>query len=312
MPSRLCAAVLLAALLGPPASAKDDPAALAAAARQVLKTHCYRCHAGDGSSSGYPFDVTKHDSLTKKIDADEPQVVANSLDKSPLWDAIRKPSPEKSARMPQKESSERNMFGDTEREVIKKWIVAGAPPFPEATARPFRTLRAELTAVRDHLNAADRTTRPHLRYFTLANQHNDPRVTDEDMRYLRAALSKVLNSLSWKAKVVVPEAVDKSETLYAFDLRAVDWDTHDQWKKLVDAYPYGLKYGSHPDDSLRDLDRDITRECGQRMPVLRADWFVSTASRPPCTTTCSCCRRTRRSWRRSWGWTSRRTSRPTS
>lgn len=273
---RLSLALLLAAVLGPPARAAADPKAVALAAqtRQILKTHCYRCHSGDGSSSGYAFDVIKHDSLTKKVGDEEPMIVAQDLAKSPLWDAVQK-------RMPQKGSSERETFGDAERKVLEQWIAAGAPPFPEAVARPFRTLKAELTAARDHLAKAARADRPYLRYFTLASQHNDPRISDEDLRFNRAALSKVLNSLSWKPRIVVPEAVDQSETLYALDVRALDWDVGTQWAQLVDAYPYGLKYGSHPDRDLRELDREIERDSGTQLPILRADWFISTASRPP-------------------------------
>ena len=266
------ALVLLA--LAPPGRAANAPQVLAAQARQVLKTHCYRCHSGEGSSSGYTFDVTKHDSLTKKLGDDEPMIVANSLAKSPLWDAVQK-------RMPQKGSSERDSFGDAERKVIEKWIVAGAPPFPEAAARPFRTLKAELTAARDHLAKAQPEDRKFLRFFTLANPHNDPRTTDEDLRYHRAALSKVLNSLSWAKPIVVPESVDKSDTLYAVNVKDLDWHAGDQWKMLVDAYPYGLKYGSHPDRDLRELDKEIVRDTGTQLPILRTDWFIATASRPP-------------------------------
>lgn len=271
---RVWLAVAVGWLAALPAVGQEANREIAAEARRVLKTYCHRCHSGDGSSSGYAFDVARHGSLTEKIGDDEAVVVPHSLEKSPLWAAIQK-------RMPLKGTPEREKFGDAEREVIRRWIVAGAPAFPTSEPRPFRSLRAELQAIRDHLMRAERSRRPYLRYFTLANQHNNGHVDEEDLRYLRAALSKVLNSLSWKPRIVVPEAVDGSGTVYAIDLRDLDWDAQDQWRRLVEVYPYGLKYGSHPDESLRELDREIVRETGVQLAVLRADWFVATASRPP-------------------------------
>ncbi len=270
---RLLFAAGVVALNAPRAPAQN-PADLAAKARAVLKTHCSRCHSGEGSSSGYAFDVTRHDSLVKPVDSEPALVVGSSLTKSPLWDAIQK-------RMPQKGSPEKEAFRDTERLAIKAWIEAGASPFPVAVERPFITLKEVLTAIRDHLAKAPPADRPFLRYFSLAQVHNNSTFTDEDLRHLRAALSKVLNSLSWKAPVVIPEAVDKSGTIYVVDIRGLDWDRSDLWRKVIDAYPYGLKYGSHPDRDLRELDKEMVRESGTDLPWVRADWFVATTSRPP-------------------------------
>src|SRR5262249_27321672 len=94
-------------------------------------------------------------------------------------------------------------------------------------------------------------------------------------------LAKVVNSLSWKARVVVPEAVDKAGTLFAVDVRDLDWDRADLWKRVIDAYPYGLRFGSHPDRDLKELDHDIVELSKSDLPWVRADWFVATAGRPP-------------------------------
>jgi serine/threonine-protein kinase len=276
MPVRIClAAVLAAAVAAPRAGAAEAPRELAARARAVLKAHCSRCHSGDGSSSGYAFDVTKHETLVKPVGDDEPVVVPNSLEKSALWKAVQK-------RMPQKGSPEREAFGDEQRQALQKWIVAGAPPFPAASDRPFLTLRAVLTAVRDHLRRADSDTRPFLRYFSLAHVHNNPAVSDEDLRYYRAALSKVVNSLSGKPRVAVPEAIDPpAATVFVVDVRDLDWDRADLWRRVIEAYPYGLRYGSHPDRELKELDREIVDLTKCDLPWVRGDWFVATASRPP-------------------------------
>src|SRR5947209_14554332 len=49
----ICTAALLAAAL--PARADKDPAALAAAARDVLKKSCARCHADGQTEGGFGF-----------------------------------------------------------------------------------------------------------------------------------------------------------------------------------------------------------------------------------------------------------------
>ncbi len=273
MPVRRLLAVVTMALTLAPAGNAQEPKALAAQARSILKASCHRCHQGDGSSSNYAFDVTRHETLLKPLDGEDPVVVANSLEKSPLARAIVR-------RMPQKGSPERDAFTDEQRKTIQQWIVAGAPPFPTGD-RPFVPLKAVLTAIRNHLNHAEPDVRPYLRYFSLAHVHNNSDVLDEDLRYHRAALSKVVNSLSWKGRIVVPEAIDKTATVFAVDVRNLDWDRDDLWKRVIEVYPYGLRYGNHPDRQLQELDREINALAKCQLPWVRGDWFVATASRPP-------------------------------
>ncbi len=273
MSSRFCLLLALASVF-PAARAADEAPPLAVQARAVLKAHCYRCHSGDGSSSGYDFDVTRYDTLVAAKAGEDAVVVPNSLEKSEMWKMIQKA-------MPLKGSPERDAFGDAQRQVLQRWIVAGAPPFPAGANRPFLSLKAVLTAIRGHLRTADPDRRPYLRYFNLAVVWNDPAVTDEDLNVYRAALSKVVNSLSWKARVVVPETADPAATLFAVDVRDLDWDRGDLWGQVIDAYPYGLRYGNHPDHDLQQLDQEIVDLSKCDLPWVRADWFIATASRPP-------------------------------
>src|SRR5262249_10849580 len=127
---------------------------------------------------------------------------------------------------------------------LKAWIDNGAPPFPTTTAgqRKFVSDEAAMTAVRDHLRALTApNSQQFQRYFSLANVHNNPSVSDEDLRWHRAALAKVVNSLSWKAGIVVPMAIDKDETVFVVDLRDLDWEQRRIWDELSKHYPYGLK-----------------------------------------------------------------------
>jgi serine/threonine-protein kinase len=246
---------------------------VAAAAFKVFKQHCYECHRGTGSSSGEIFDVLKAETMTKPSEGDA-TVIAKDAEKSPLFDSIQK-------RMPKKGSPQRENFGDAERAAIKAWIDAGAPSFAVPPARKFRSLVDEMRSLRDTILKAREQDRRYLRFFTLANYHNDPARSEDDLRQLRAALSKAMNSLSWAPQIVLPQAVDDTGTLYVIDIRALDWERHRLWDKLAQAYPYGLSHRDRPERELRDIERDIDRYCQVQLPVMRADWFVASATRPP-------------------------------
>ena len=264
-----------AALLPPVGAAGQDKADLALRARAVLKTYCHRCHNGEGSEGG-SFDVLKDKTLTAAAGDDKPVVVPGKPTESSLW---RRAGEKKS--MPPKSEALRPT--DAELAVVRQWIDAGAPAYPaeKAAARPPVPLKAALAAVRDDLRAAEREDRPYLRYFTLTHLHNNPGVPDADLAVYRAALSKALNSLSWKTRLVLPRAVDKDQTIFAIDLRDLDWDRDHSWRAVSAAYPYGLTYEGHPAPDVQKLDDDVRLLAGCKVPVVRADWFAAVATRPP-------------------------------
>jgi mono/diheme cytochrome c family protein len=253
-----------------PAARAGGKDSLADRARGVLVQHCHKCHHGEGSEGG-EFDVLSVPSMTAaKVLA--PGSPGDSL----LWQRVG----EKKT-MPPKAVKER--LSDLQLGILREWIQSGAPA-AQATAARARSpipLAGVLAAVRDHLLAADAEDKPYLRYFTLTHLHNNPAVADADLALYRAALSKALNSVSWKSRMVIPEAVDKDQTVFAIDIRDLDWDKDRMWPAVAAAYPYGLRYGGHPDPAVAKLDDDIARLAGGKMPVVRADWFAAVATRPP-------------------------------
>jgi hypothetical protein len=92
----------------------------------------------------------------------------------------------------------------------------------------------------------DRAARRYQRYFTFTNLHNNPAVSGKDLRLAQAALAKLLNSLSWKAGVVVPQPVDDQRTVFVVDIRKLDWDRGRLWDEVSKAYPYGLQHRTYP------------------------------------------------------------------
>jgi mono/diheme cytochrome c family protein len=263
----------LAALLGASAAHAETNEELALQARGVLKQHCYRCHHGEGSDGG-EFDVLKDATLTAKpADGEKPYVLAGKPDQSYLLQRLEKNA------MPPKAIRERPT--DADKAIIRKWISAGAPAFPAAESRVAIPQKAALLAMRDHLRRIEPEDRPFARFFTLTHLHNNPLLPDADIRVQRAALSKAVNSLSWKPRLVLPKALDQAQTVFAVDLRDLDWDRDNLWTEVMKAYPYGLRFDNQPDTDLRDLDREVSEATRCEIPYVRGDWFVATATRPP-------------------------------
>jgi serine/threonine-protein kinase len=251
---------------------RDGNPELARQAQAILKKYCYRCHGVRFEVPGY--NVLDRDVLVAKRGEDEPPyVVPGKPADSFLWERIgvdkdMPPSAPKPA--------------EEERALIGRWIEAGAP-FPQADlgARPLKTEKEVLAAIRDHLRAARETDRPFLRYFTLHNLHNSKTVSDEELRLGRAAVAKLVNSLSWKPDIAVPAAIDPERTVLALDVRDVGWDERDLWKEIVSRYPYGLTHDKDREEAVRRLAAEVYTLSGTSLPFVRADWFVATVSRPP-------------------------------
>jgi serine/threonine-protein kinase len=250
---------------------EPDPE-LARHARAILKTYCYRCHGVRVEVPGY--DVLDRDVLIARRDEDEPQyVVPGKPAASFLWERI---GVEKD--MPPSGPAP----SDEERALIARWIEAGAPfPQVDRATRPLRTERDVLSSIRDHLRQARPGDRVFLRYFALHTLLNDKSNDDARLSLARAAVAKLVNSLSREPKIVVPQAVDREQVVLAIDLRDVGWAKRDLWSEILQRYPYGLKHDRDPEAEVRTVAADVEAMAGTPLPFVRADWFVATASRPP-------------------------------
>jgi serine/threonine-protein kinase len=238
----------------------------------LLKKYCYRCHGIDFKVPG--MNVLDLDTLTAARKDSEPYLIAGKPDQSYLWQRVGVDGDMPPEDAPDKPS-------DADKELLKRWILEGAP-FPGREARPFQSEQQVVQAIHAHLSRAKVSDRPFLRYFTLTNLFNNHKnVTNDEMRLYRAALSKLINSLTFQPIIVVPEAVDAEQTIFAIDLREIGWDKSDLWREVLKVYPYGLKHDRSADQQLASLASDIYRMTGADLPYIRADWFISTASRPP-------------------------------
>ena len=252
------------------ANAEETPAELAGKAGAILDRYCARCHRGEGSESGYAFDVNQVPSMLEQsvIEAGKPE-------DSELYTAIFR------GRMPPRNQTSLPKPTPEESDLIRRWIAAGAPQFPQAQPRPPIPLPAMLLQIKNHYEKLESADRAVTRYLTLTHLHNDPSVDERHLRMVRAALAKTLNSLSWEAELVMPTAVDAEQTVFAVNISRLGW-TRSHWAALLADYPYGLSYGSHEDRDLRRLDADLRRLAGGDAQLLhvRADWFVAVGLQP--------------------------------
>jgi WD40 repeat protein len=247
--------VLLSAAV-PVAAAEPE---LAVKARAVLETTCHRCHGRAGTAKGGMNYVLDRDRLVARG-----KVVPGKPDESELLQRLFK------GEMPPEKQNPRPT--DEDLALLRRWIEAGAPGTQSADAA--RTFVADADVVRlilADLQSLEPGQRRFTRYLTLTHLHNAGLAADE-LQTTRQAIAKLVNCLSWHPRVRTPEPIDTARTILRLDLRHYQWNAR-SWERLQNVYPYP----ANEDADLRAA-RALT---GCELPLLRADWFVATASRPP-------------------------------
>jgi WD40 repeat protein len=254
-------ALLGVGLVGNPASsnAQDPKVELARTAQGILKTHCYKCHGEAGAvEGGFNYIADLERLINRK------KIIPGKADQSQVYKRIN------GGTMPPPEVMPR--VSDADKLVLKQWIDGGAPLAPQAQPRKFITQGEVQEAILADLERLDRRSRRFMRYFTFAHLH-DAGLTDDELQTYRNALNKTINSLSWHPKVRNPEPVEPTGTVMRIDLRWYMWD-FTIWNRILNDYPYGIL-----DDST--TLRAIMVSTATKVPMLRGDWFVATATRPP-------------------------------
>jgi WD40 repeat protein/mono/diheme cytochrome c family protein len=241
-------------------AAGDSTDGLARQARQVLQTYCHRCHGQDGTVEGGMSYILDRDRLVARA-----KIVPGKAAESPLYRRVQ------TGKMPPPGETSRPT--PAEIETIRKWIDAGAPS-ASASAPPRKLVTEAEVASRilTDLHRIGRRERRFIRYFSLGPQYNAG-LAEEELQSYRIALTHLLNSLSWHPRITVPQAVDADRIVLRIDLRDFLWDAN-IWDRLLAEYPYGIA-----------ADSSAARACMvhtlTRMPVVRADWFLASACRPP-------------------------------
>ncbi len=231
---------------------------LPAKAQAVLRSHCAACHGpGETRKGGFDYLLDRERLIARN------QVVPGQAGESPLIQRIEQ------GEMP---PGKRPRPSAEEVAVLRRWIDVGAPPFqPQMQPPPITEANLVRAVLADLQTLAPRQHR-FTRYLTLTHLANAG-VSEADLQGHRHALAKLVNSLSWHPCITPPRAVDSARTIYRLDLRDYKW-TARMWERLTVVYPY--RSGE---------ESAAAKECaaltGSAQPILRGDWFIATASRPP-------------------------------
>jgi WD40 repeat protein/cytochrome c553 len=238
-----------------------DAARLAEQVQTILRTHCYRCHGQDGSVEGGVNYITDLGKLLARK-----KIVPGKPEESRLWRRLE------DGTMPPPEEHPRPSAQDLA--IIRRWITQGAPlPTSAATAARKPITNAEVhNLILAELERLEPRARRFQRFFTFHHLYNAG-LTQDELQTYRNALNKLVNSLSWGSKIMNPIPLDEAKTVFRIDLRWYQWDAT-IWNRILQEYPYGI---------LEDTTatRVLSSFTLARMPCIRGDWFIATASRAP-------------------------------
>ena len=242
---------------------------LAQQAYAVLQQNCLTCHGPAGA-----FRETLLLDHTALLETGA--VVPGKPIASELYTRLREKDPIK--RMPFGQPQ----LADAAILAIERWIQAGAPdwnPSPNPNSS-FITYNAMLTTIQRHVESLDPFDRPFARYFTLTHLYNAEE-SPETLNIYRMALSKLINSLSWRADIINPYPIDPAKTIFYVSLFEYEWDDDAVWTQLEEIYPYRLEFDADTQAGLSRKLATLREEMDCEVPFVQVDWFLATASLPP-------------------------------
>lgn len=244
-------------------STQTSPAAelLASQAHALLTTHCYRCHGENQSNEGgFGFAIDREKLVAAGY------VVPQAPQRSPLIERIE------AADSPMPPEGESPRPTPSEIAVIRSWIQAGAPSIARPSDRPLMATQDVYKSIFNDLRSINERDRVFARYFSVTHLANRG-LSAEELETYRVALAKLLNSLSWNRQFVSLHPVAGQPSVFRIDLRDVKW-TDSSWMQIVSRYPHGLVVDSREAYNVRAATKTD-------VPLIRADWFVANAARPP-------------------------------
>ena len=240
-------------------------AQLAKRAEAILRNHCYDCHGLDGTAEGgLNFILDARRMVKRRL------VIPGDAVRSKLYRQV------KSGSMPK----DLDPLTSDDVDTLRKWIDAGAASFsPAARRREFISPFAVLGFIQADLKEIDPNDRPFQRYFTITHLHNAG-IPDSELETYRRGLSKLINSLSWAAKIVRPIPIDPTRTVLRIDINDFLW-TEETWERIVEENPYGIIFDKPRTGGFTAAAKFCYEATGSPQPFVRADWFVASASIPP-------------------------------
>lgn len=231
----------------------------------VLKRHCATCHGSEAERGGKKASA-EFDRVTDlgRVAADAKLVVPGDPENSKLRRVVEKDF------MPyEADFGVRPKLSPTEKNIISAWI--SSLPKSTATRNPISELEVVGYVQRDLASMTEHNAQ-YARYFSVVNLFNAG-ISDADMEVARTALFKLLNSLSRKPRPILATSIDKDRTVYRVSIDDLGW-TLDLWDGFAKSYPYTVERKTKAEMFAR-------QKANTSVLIMRADWFVFHASRPP-------------------------------
>ena len=267
--STLIFSVLASVIVGV-ANAEDS----AQQANLVFEENCFQCHGDLGDFKGVLL-IEEYNSLIQSG-----SVIRGQPEASELYKRLFGPTENGAQMPPNLPPFNRPPLTDKEIEIIRVWIENGASDWNVVdNNRNFITPRRVLETIRDHIETLPIPKRAFARYFSTTHLYNAGLPT-EPLQSHYLALSKLVNSLSWRADIVNPEPINAEQTLFYIDLSDYEWDINDSWTEIEKHYPYNIKYEGADQTDLRDLFLNLQSEMDCEVPYVHVDWFIGKASEP--------------------------------
>jgi serine/threonine-protein kinase len=246
-------------------------------ARTMLQKRCGGCHGQDINFPGLDFENFESvyaDRGANNFKFIEPKDPSRSL----IWQAVDVEKEGQTPRMPQNAPP----LTQDERAILRDWILAGAPVPPQKfVPREYISELDVLTTINTYLNSPKfrlRKERELVRFFTIHHLHNDwKHISEERLRITRAALSKSINCTSRTSRLVIPQAIDDKNTIYAVDISELGWND-DLWQAVQKVYPY--RTTPIQPEEFAEFERIKQAYGAAAFPGathVRADWFSVTA-----------------------------------
>ena len=235
----------------------------------IFEQSCFNCHGPEGSFK--ESLLIEHNALIENG-----TVVPGNPHTSELYNRLI--TTDIAKRMPLNQPPLSAQAIDT----IRNWILAGAPDWATVatTNGSFISPNEVLNTIETHLMSLSSFDRAFARYFTMTHLYNAGE-TAQVLDAYRNGLSKLVNSLSWKATVTNPQPIDPQETIFYIDLRHYEWDRNDGWTQIEGAYPYHIGFEGPTQTALRDQLTRLQGEMKSDIPSIHVDWFLATAASPP-------------------------------
>ncbi len=273
----LTAAVLAFAGWNAQANAHDamplpsDATEMEKAAYSMLEKHCARCHQEGALKEGLPKAKSGfgHVLDIRRLAHDTKFVIQGQPTGSKLYDVIGEYS---FPSMPDDCTASDCFPTQAEMQTISTWITELANQAPPA--REFVPISKMFELAQLDLQAQPTNRRSQIRYLSLRPLHNDADVTEDNLTGYTAAAVKLVNALSWNPTPYKFEKVDDYGILMRIYLPEINWSP-EKWHLLEAQYPYAVQ--SETDPYLTQLQH----MSGTSVPIIRADWFASTAPVSP-------------------------------